>query len=31
MLFTDGTPPEPFPALLAHANVTLVNCNDEAS
>lgn len=29
MLFTDATPPDPFPALLAQANVTLVNCNDE--
>ena len=28
MLFTDGLPPEPFPALLAQAGVTLVNCND---
>ena len=31
MLFTDAPPPEPFPALLAQANVTLVNCNDDAS
>jgi DeoR family glycerol-3-phosphate regulon repressor len=29
MLFTDGAPPEPFPALLAQAGVTLVNCDEE--
>jgi DeoR family glycerol-3-phosphate regulon repressor len=29
MLFTDAQPPEPFPTLLAQANVTLVNCNEQ--
>ena len=29
MLFTDGQPPDPFPALLSQAGVTLVNCNEE--
>ena len=28
MLFTDETPPEPYPALLSSAGVTLVNCNE---
>jgi DeoR family glycerol-3-phosphate regulon repressor len=31
MLFTDATPPEPFPALLAQAGVTCVNCTEDAS
>ena len=30
MLFTDSAPPAPFPALLAQAGVTLVNCNDDS-
>ena len=29
MLFTDGQPPDPYPALLSQAGVTLVNCNLE--
>ena len=29
MLFTDGLPPDPFPALLSQAGVTLVDCNEE--
>ena len=29
MLFTDTVPPEPFPALLAHAGVTCVNCTED--
>ena len=29
MLFTDGLPPDPFPAQLSQAGVTLVNCNEE--
>ena len=29
MLFTDGLPPDPFPALLSQAGVTLVNCDED--
>jgi DeoR family glycerol-3-phosphate regulon repressor len=29
MLFTDTMPPEPFPALLAHAGVTCVTCSED--
>ncbi len=28
-LFTDGPPPEPFPALLSQAGVTLVDCDED--
>jgi DeoR family glycerol-3-phosphate regulon repressor len=29
VLFTDGVPPDPFPALLTRAGVTLVDCSEE--
>jgi hypothetical protein len=29
MLFTDAVPPDPFPALLAHAGVTCVTCTED--
>jgi DeoR family glycerol-3-phosphate regulon repressor len=30
MLFTDTIPPDPFPALLAHAGVTCVTCTEDS-
>lgn len=30
-LFTDAPPPDPFPALLAEAGVTLVTCSDDTA